>query len=93
MVNEKSAREQARDISDGKTNPHFIGDHSLESASQKIESYKQSFDSDSVKSLYGKEVTAYIQELHLVNELATKFKLPQVENLATPRQIKKWGKI
>ena len=93
MVNEKSAREQARDISDGKTNPHFIGDYSLESASQKIESHKQSFDSNRVKCLYGKEVTAYLQEVKLVNELAIKFKIPQVENLATPRQIEKWGKI
>ncbi|PBO85754.1 MAG: hypothetical protein COA77_02510 [Thaumarchaeota archaeon] len=72
----------AKEITDGNSDPHFIGVRTVESAKQKIISFKQHYDQGTVSNLYRDNITEYLKELELVNQLAEKFKLEKIENLA-----------
>ena len=90
---EKSAREQAESITNEETNPHFIGVRSKEETQQKIDSFQQNYDQGTVNSLYRDEITKYLLALRLVNALAEKWNIAEIENLAVPILTKSYKKM
>lgn len=60
---------------------HFLGVRNLDSAKQKIESFKNQYDEGAVKSLYGDQIQEYEKDLNLVNQLARIWSLPPIESL------------
>jgi len=53
----------------------------LEQAERMIKSFKEKYDTNSIKNLNGENVNAYYRDLKAINKIAKKYGLPEVEDL------------
>jgi len=74
-----SPREQAESISNDDEKPHHLGEHTEETAKQRITSFYQNYDKNSKNSLHGNELLKYHNEARIIEHLVQKYHLQQLQ--------------
>lgn len=74
-----TSRQQAENISSGKTEGKFIGERTRESALQRVKSFGQNYDDGAIASLYGEEIVKFQKEKAIVQMLLKKYNIQEKE--------------
>ncbi len=71
--NYSSLREVSKSISKGEAQNQFLGKRTRQSAIQRIKSFDQNYDDDSIRNLYGDELKEYEKELRIKQVLIERY--------------------